>query len=1285
MTWCKSDRSYEIGPTDRDWIESTGRADPSGPRGDRGGRRAGPDPDPRPRGGPRPGGPRGRAAADLRGRDGDRLLHALDGPRPGGRRLDRDDRPGPGADGPRPRLLAPGGHRRSAGSRSSTGRPSRRSRRTTRPSPARSTSSSSTPSSTSTRPTSRRSSRASSRARWSSPTTSCGAAARRARRRAGRDDESTAALRAFDAAMLRDQPLPVRRSCRSATASSSPTTAAEATTACASGSACSRSSASSPGRARSPSSCRTARPSRRAGRRSSTAIPVLAPGRPSMRFARNGDYADADDALADGDELAFIPPVSGGSARDAAARRRRRPRPRAARRSRSGRRSSRSSRIGSRRRPTGRSWRSSAGPGSRRGPRRPDQVAEAARHAGRDVETLEYEAHESMALRGPRRHRRRDRGTASASIGWPSSIAPATSRSASRASRSWPSRPIAERRSTRPATRSTRPRRGRRSGRPSTSPTATSGPGRRPGPRRARDRDACPGPATQDGRGASVKVYLSVDMEGIGGISHRDPTDTRRPWLPGGRRAHGRRGQRGDRGRVRRRGDRGRRQRQPRLDVQPRPRSTLDRRAVVVQGQKPWSMIEGAGPDRGFGVALFVGYHTRAGHPTGTIAHTYSERPGRDTPQRPARRRERHQRGRARCVGRAGRPRHGRRDAGRGDRRVAAVGRARGREGRREPARRRVGPPARGARPGPGRGGAGRPAGDRRGAPAARGGIAGDRSRSTTGTPARPITRRSCPAPSASATRASGSAPPTPRPPIAASSPGCGWPASSAEPERAAGAGGCVGIATAHRVRAASATGADGRAAYLARGRRAAPCRPAGVARDVRPRRRPPAPARARSRARAARRTDAARTDEHDRRRAGRGGRASDGLARRTGPAGRSRDGTDRRDGDPAHAPRGDGPGADPGRDLRPQRRRRDDRADRDRRVGDARDADLPDELDGRRAGLRRRGRGARRSPSTPGSWASRSCPSSPSATTATSTGRFPVQVDAADVRAAIDAARGSEGGPVALGVVGAGTGMRAFELKAGIGSASRLVRPIHRWSDDPQPDAPTFTVGVLVMANFGILERLTVDGVRVGETLLAEGWPVRGGGSPPHDPGGDGRAAGEGSCIVVVATDAPLFALPLQRLARRAGTRPRPDRQRRPPRVGRDLRWRSRPASASRAGATSRSGRPPTSTKSTSTRSSPPSSRRPRRRRSTRWPPPTRSPAGTATSSPGCRSSGRSSCCGRRAGSATWRAADERRRSARSTGSSSAADDAWPAPGRPGRGSRRRSARNGRSSGCSA
>jgi D-amino peptidase len=49
--------------------------------------------------------------------------------------------------------------------------------------------------------------------------------------------------------------------------------------------------------------------------------------------------------------------------------------------------------------------------------------------------------------------------------------------------------------------------------------------------------------------------------------------------------------------------------------------------ARVLQGQKAWSMVAGAGPDAGIAVALFVGYHARAGHPRGTIAHTYSGAP----------------------------------------------------------------------------------------------------------------------------------------------------------------------------------------------------------------------------------------------------------------------------------------------------------------------------------------------------------------------------------------------------------------------------------------------------------------------------------------------------------------------------------------------------------------------------------------------------------------------------------------------------------------------------------
>jgi D-aminopeptidase len=92
-------------------------------------------------------------------------------------------------------------------------------------------------------------------------------------------------------------------------------------------------------------------------------------------------------------------------------------------------------------------------------------------------------------------------------------------------------------------------------------------------------------------------------------------------------------------------------------------------------------------------------------------------------------------------------------------------------------------------------------------------------------------------------------------------------------------------------------------------------------------------------------------------------------------------------------------------------------------------------------------------------------------------------------------------------GAVGAGAGMSCFEWKGGIGSASRR--------------AGDHTVGVLLLTNFGISEQLRVDGVPVGQ-LLDE--------KPDEAPGPGG------SCIAVVATDAPLTAPQLERLARRAG-----------------------------------------------------------------------------------------------------------------------------------------------------
>jgi D-aminopeptidase len=118
------------------------------------------------------------------------------------------------------------------------------------------------------------------------------------------------------------------------------------------------------------------------------------------------------------------------------------------------------------------------------------------------------------------------------------------------------------------------------------------------------------------------------------------------------------------------------------------------------------------------------------------------------------------------------------------------------------------------------------------------------------------------------------------------------------------------------------------------------------------------------------------------------------------------------------------------------------------------------------------------------------------------------VQVEAADAGRAVAAAAG---GAVAEGAVGAGTGMVAFGFKAGIGTASRFLHGL---------DA---TLGALVLANFGERHTLRVAGVPIGE-LLAEGEAA------------GGRKRPAGSCICVLATDAPLGAAQLERLARRAG-----------------------------------------------------------------------------------------------------------------------------------------------------
>ena len=119
--------------------------------------------------------------------------------------------------------------------------------------------------------------------------------------------------------------------------------------------------------------------------------------------------------------------------------------------------------------------------------------------------------------------------------------------------------------------------------------------------------------------------------------------------------------------------------------------------------------------------------------------------------------------------------------------------------------------------------------------------------------------------------------------------------------------------------------------------------------------------------------------------------------------------------------------------------------------------------------------------------------------------------VSESDVVAALDSAMS---GPVKEGTVGAGTGMVSYGFKGGIGSASRKLP--HREGG--------YTVGVLVNANHGRKPELIVAGAPVGRV---------------YDPSPAAKAMqpgeSEGSIIIVVATDAPLDARQLNRLAKRA------------------------------------------------------------------------------------------------------------------------------------------------------
>lgn len=100
--------------------------------------------------------------------------------------------------------------------------------------------------------------------------------------------------------------------------------------------------------------------------------------------------------------------------------------------------------------------------------------------------------------------------------------------------------------------------------------------------------------------------------------------------------------------------------------------------------------------------------------------------------------------------------------------------------------------------------------------------------------------------------------------------------------------------------------------------------------------------------------------------------------------------------------------------------------------------------------------------------------------------------------------------GPVAEGVVGAGTGTSAYGYKGGVGTSSRAI----------ECDGKSFTLGALVVTNMGSRADLTIRGVPVGKILPEPEIDVK-------DPGG--------SIIMVLATDAPLSGTQLRRVAARA------------------------------------------------------------------------------------------------------------------------------------------------------
>jgi D-aminopeptidase len=112
-------------------------------------------------------------------------------------------------------------------------------------------------------------------------------------------------------------------------------------------------------------------------------------------------------------------------------------------------------------------------------------------------------------------------------------------------------------------------------------------------------------------------------------------------------------------------------------------------------------------------------------------------------------------------------------------------------------------------------------------------------------------------------------------------------------------------------------------------------------------------------------------------------------------------------------------------------------------------------------------------------------------------------------------------------GNTGGGTGMICHRYKGGTGSSSRVIEGF-----DADGNSKSYTVGVLVQANYGTAENLHIGGIPVGSILKAQ--------QACHDTSSQQNVHGQeprkdGSIIIIIATDVPLLPIQLQRLAKRA------------------------------------------------------------------------------------------------------------------------------------------------------